>query len=173
MRIRYLVICVLCLVSVVLMLTACGGVSDPPVKSGSLPVASSEATVAPAKPLLLNIGDTTSYDSGLKVTVLSAGKGPKDYEDHATVKIEVTYVNDGTDTASYSEGDWKLQDADGARTNDSAYFLKDRPSLGSGDLAPGGKKTGTIYFPGGKFVAVVYESDFLAGESDLTSWSIK
>lgn len=169
MKLRLFAIVVLVLA--IFALTGCG-VSSPPVKSGSLPT-SSTATVAVSKPLSLKVGDTTSYDSGLKVTVLYAGKGPKDYEGHTTFRVDVQYMNAGTDTASYSDGDWKLQDVNGARTNDSAYFLKDMPTLGMGDLAPGGSKKGSIYFPGGKFVAVVFESTLFGDESDLTSWSVK
>lgn len=167
------IIGVLCLIVAAFTLTGCGS-SAAPVKSGSIPTSTtSEATAPVAKPLSLKIGDTTSYDGGLKVTVLSAGKGPKDYEGKATFKITVVYVNDGTDTASFGESDWKLQDSNGARSNDPAYFMKGYKTLGFGDLAPGGRKTGSMYFSGSKFVAVIFESNMFGGEEDLSSWSIK
>ena len=131
------------------------------------------ATDAPAKPLSLSIGETATYGD-LKVTVVSAGKGPKDYKGKASLAVKVTYDNSaGTEAASFNEYDWQTEDAGGARARDTAFLMGNAKSLGSGDVAPGGKKTGTIYFAGGKFTKVIYEPSFLSSEENLAAWLLK
>ena len=105
---------------------------------------------------------------------MSAKKGPKDYSGKATLAVTVTYDNAaGTEAASFNEFDWKTEDADGARAQDTAILAGSAKSLGSGEVAPGGKKTGTIYFTGGKFTKIIYEPSFLASEENLSTWTLQ
>jgi hypothetical protein len=151
---------------------ALAGCDAVPTKSGSAPTSTSAgAAEAPAaKPLNLAIGETATYED-LKVTVVSTGKGPKDYAGKTTFKVTVKYQNGGTESASFNEFDWKLEDAGGARSQDTA--LISTKSLGSGDLAPGGIKQGSIYFTAGKFSKIIYEPSFLSSEENLASWTLK
>jgi hypothetical protein len=171
-KLGIVVLAVVCLLGA-LILAGCDAVpskSGTASSGGSTTGTSTEAAPATDKPLSLKIGETATYDT-LKVTVVSAGKGPKDYAGKATYKVTVKYENSGTEAASFNEFDWKLEDADGARSQDTA--LISAKSLGSGDIAPGGSKSGSIYFTAGKFTKIIYEPSFLASEENLAAWAIK
>lgn len=68
---------------------------------------------------------------------------PKEGKEYiiVTVKLE----NKSDDKISYTSGDWKLENSDGA-IDSPAIVLGNDDGIGYGDLAAGGKKTGTIVF---------------------------
>jgi hypothetical protein len=128
---------------------------------------------APAKPLSLKIGEAAKY-SGLTVTVTAAKPGPKDFAGKATYMVSVSYKNAGTEAASFNEMDWKLEDAGGARSQDTAILSSSPKTLGFGEIAPGGSKSGTMYFGvSTKTVKVIYEPSFLSSEENLAAWNVK
>lgn len=155
-----------------LLITACGGTPTAgPASSGSSSAAQSSS--AAPKPLNLKIGQSADY-SGLTVTVVSAGKGPKDFSGKPTYKISVTYKNTGTDSAAYNELDWALQDANGARTQNTAILSNSPTTLGSGNLAPGGSTSGVVYYtPGASVAKIVYQPSMFSGEENLATWNAK
>lgn len=116
----------------------------------------------------LAVGDTYEV-SGLAVTVNAIADGGKNYEEKALIKVSVTYANNSKDSASFNEFDWQVQDANGAR--ESAAFTE-ADSLGSGDLAPGGTKSGDLFFLAEGASKIVYESNFFGGEDDLAMWNV-
>jgi hypothetical protein len=124
-------------------------------------------------PLELKVGETASYTSGLNVTVTSAGRGPADMSGAPTYKIAVRYDNKGTDTASFNELDWQIEDSNGARTNNTAVLSENAPTLGSGELAPGGSKIGDIYFTAnGRVAKIVYSASLFSGEEARATWTV-
>ena len=128
-------------------LAACGG--------------SQEATTdTAAEPSGIAIGQAATIgDSGLSVTVESAGEGRFDMNGETTYQLTVTYVNEGSEPVAFSESDWQLIDAEGASTDVLATFFYDPPkTLGSGELAPGESVTDDVYFtpPEPAVVGVVF-----------------
>jgi hypothetical protein len=73
------------------------------------------------------------------------------------VVINVTIENKGSDKISFNEYDFDIQDANGVINNVTAVAGAGLNTLGFGELAPGGKKTGDL----------IYEIDE-SGLSDLT-----
>ncbi|MFT8330294.1 DUF4352 domain-containing protein [Bifidobacterium psychraerophilum] len=60
------------------------------------------------------------------------------------VLITVQLVNKSSNKVAFNRFDWKLQDANGAIGD--AYLLSGSDDIGSGELAPGGSKSGTVLF---------------------------
>lgn len=164
------------LVVALVVLSACAAVPTAGTSSGGGSGTSSDtATPADAaKPLGLAIGTSANYD-GLKVTVVSVKSGKKDWAGKATVAVAVQYENGTKDTATFNEFDWKLEDKDGARTQDLTFFNSASKGLGSGDLAPGGVKKGTVYYAGSlaNVTKVVYTENMFGGEESLATWTVK
>lgn len=98
------------------------------------------------------IGDTIAFDDK-KVIVQSAERNWNTGNEYIKpdtgkeyVKVEVSIENDSSNEVSYNTFDWKIQDSNGTITDiDSNTFTIDG-SLGSGDLATGGKVSGFIVF---------------------------
>jgi hypothetical protein len=169
---------VVVLVACAALLAACaGGVPTPGPTAGSTgaapaPAASGGAAAAP-KPLNLAIGQSADY-SGVSITLVSAGKGPKDFNGKPTYKLSVKYKNGGAESLSFNEFDWKLEDASGARTQDTAMLTSSPKTLGTGDIAPGGSTSGDIYFtPGASVAKIVYQPSMFSGEENLATWKAK
>ena len=76
----------------------------------------------------------------------------------------VTYLNSGTDAATFNTLDWSLQDPAGAARTVGTFGDN---SLQSGDLAPGGTVTGDVCFEGaaapGQYV-LLYSGSLFGGE---------
>lgn len=158
---------VLCLVFA-LGVTGCG--ATPTAGDGSTTPAEAKEEVA--KPLDLAIGTPADYEDFV-VTVTKAGAGPKDYAGKATLAVDVTYQNKGKDAVSYNEFDWQIENSDKARSQESA-MVEGKDTLGSGELAPGGKVSGTIYYtPKGTVTKVVYQPSMFSDEENLATWTVK
>lgn len=164
---------VFALVSLVLLALVLAGCATVPTAGAPSKSTATVTPVAAAKPLNLAIGQPANY-SGLKVTMLAAGPGPVDYGGKPTYKISVKYENGSKQTASFNTFDWKIEDTQGARTQDSAMLEGSPATLGSGDLAPGGSKQGDLYFTMPSPVAkVVYQASLFGGEESLATWTAK
>lgn len=146
-----------------------------PTKSGS-GEATATATTSESvkKPLNLKVGDTADYPGEAKVTLVAVEAGPKDYSGKPTLKLTVRYENTGKTALSFNTYDWKLEDAGGARTNDFTVIEGSPPDLGSGEIAPGGKKEGAVYLVNeSAAVKIVYELSMFSGEEGLATWALQ
>jgi len=162
---------VLGLLAVVALLAA--GCDATPTKSAGAGSSEETATNAPVEPLMLAVGESADYD-GLKVTVVEAKAGPKDWQGKPTFMVKVRYENGTREAASFNEFDWYIEDNDGARTQETAILESSPETLGSGEIAPGGSKTGVMYFAAKGVVAkVIYEPSLFATEENLATWVIK
>ena len=153
------------------MLVACAGPA--PTKSASSGAPAAE-TAAVKKPLDLKIGESADYADTGKVTLVAFAPGPKDYSGKPTVKLTVRYENTGKEAMSFNEWDWKLEDANGSRKADTAILDSSPKTLGSGELAPGGKTEGDMYFSQeSETTKVIFQLNMFSGEEGLASWLVK
>jgi len=97
------------------------------------------------------VGDVIAFD-GKEVTVKSVERNwnsgnqfitPKDGKEF--VKVNVLIENKSDNVVSYNVFDWKIQDSDGSIETTSIGASAD-DDLSSGELAKGGKKSGSIVF---------------------------
>lgn len=146
---------------------------DPvPTEGGASTEAAPAEEAAAPKPLDLEIGKPADYGDWV-VTVKSAGDGPKDFAGEKTYKVSVVYENKSQEAVSYNIFDWSYEDEGGARHQDTA-MIEGNDGLSSGELAPGGKVEGDIFFaPKGKMVKVVYMPSMLAEEENKATWVVK
>lgn len=95
------------------------------------------------------VGDVIAVENQ-EMTVVSVERNwsseyskPKDGKEYiiVTVKLE----NKSDDKLSYTSGDWDLEDGDGAISN-PAFVLGNDNDISYGELAAGGKKSGTIVY---------------------------
>ena len=99
------------------------------------------------------VGDIIAHDDK-EITVKSIERDystgsefftPKDGMEY--IKVNLFIENKSDDRISYNAFDWEIQDADGNIENyTDAMFAQADDALGSGDLAKGGKKSGSIVF---------------------------
>lgn len=163
---------VLAVGAIAFAIAGCG--SSPSVK-GSAPAPKQEAAQEEQKTTDLAAGTAVDMGNGLTVSVDSIETGVAG-NDGTYVKATVTYKNEGDDTASYNEYDWKGEDANGAQEHVEYYmspspdFKTDDNALSSGDLAAGGTKTGTLYFKEGT-VKLVYTGNMFAKDVQA-SWAV-
>ena len=119
----------------------------------------------------LKVGQTASKN-GLSVSVDKISDGGRNYEGKKLIKVKVSYKNNGDNTASFNPFDWSVQDKAGARTD--SELTSEGEELSSGELSPGGTKTGNVYFIKKNADKIVYTGNFLFdGEEDLVMWNIK
>ena len=135
---------------------------------------SDDAAVEPEQTLdSQNLPIGTAYTKkNISVTVLSVEEGPYTYDDKATQKVTVNYVNNSEkDSVSFNPFDWAGEDANGVR-RDYAY-VSGVDDFRSGELAPGGQVTGDLYFEA-PIVKVVYTGNwFWDSETDKIIWIIQ
>ncbi len=118
----------------------------------------------------LAVGTTIELDDGLSVTVDSVEMGLADYDGSEIVGIHVTYVNNGDEGASYNTYDWKGEDSSGAQEYPT-YYIDGTDELGSGTLAAGGTKSGTIYFEGDTVKALYFAS--ILDDTPTAGWVLE
>ena len=114
-------------------------------------------------------GTSIELENGLVVSVDSVEPGLTNFDGSSVVGVRVTYVNNGTEQASYNSYDWKGEDANGAQEY-TTYYSDATDDLGSGTLAAGGTKSGTIYFEG-TAVKALYFGNILS-DAPSASWTI-
>lgn len=119
----------------------------------------------------LKVGQKVSKD-GLSVSVDKISDGGRNYEGKPLIKVRVSYKNEGSSTASFNPYDWSVQDKDGARAD--TEFPEKGEEMNSGELSPGGTKTGNVYFFKKNADKIVYSGNFwLDAEEDLVMWNVK
>ncbi len=99
------------------------------------------------------VGDVIAYD-GKEITVRAVHRNystgnsyftPKDGMEY--IKVDLLIKNKSDDRISYNALDWEIQDGNGNIENYiDAMFAQADDALGSGDLAKGGEKLGSIVF---------------------------
>lgn len=114
-------------------------------------------------------GAAVELEGGLSVCVDSVEAGLINYDGSSVVGVRVTYVNNGSEQASYNAYDWKGEDANGAQEY-ATYYSESSDDLGSGTLAAGGTKSGTIYFKEGTTKALYFGN--MLSEEPSASWTI-
>lgn len=119
----------------------------------------------------MSIGDTVTLDDGLEVTVTGAKTVTAPYTKDTYTRVTVSYVNNGEDSARFNMWDWAAEDKDGAQRDVTIYLGEDDNRLDSGNLKPGGKVKGTVYFEG-SVVKAIYNSNIFS-DSDEIAWNIK
>jgi hypothetical protein len=163
---RYKTLAVIGLIALLLL----AGCDATPTKSTT--GSSEETATGKAGPLELAVGESADYD-GLKVTVVEAKAGPKDWQGKPTFMVKVRYENGTDEAASFNEFDWYIEDKEGARTQETAILESSPETLSSGEIAPGGSKTGVMYFSAkGAVAKVIYEPSWFATEENLATWII-
>ena len=114
-------------------------------------------------------GTSVELESGLVVSVDSVEPGLTNFDGSSVVGVRVTYVNNGSEQASYNSYDWKGEDANGAQEY-TTYYSDASDDLGSGTLAAGGTKSGTIYFEGSAVKALYFGN--VLSDAPSASWTI-
>lgn len=96
------------------------------------------------------IGETIDY-KGYKVTVVGVDKSagseydkPKAGKEYVIVSVEIQ--NDSKEKQSYNLFDYSMQNSNGEIESISFTIVNTDTALSSGDLAPGGKTSGTLAF---------------------------
>jgi cytoskeletal protein RodZ len=119
----------------------------------------------------LAVGTSVSLDNGLSVSVDSVNNSVTNvtnYDGSSVVGVQVTYTNNGSDSANYNMFDWKGEDSNGAQEDPVASSNED--TLQSGSLAAGGSKSGMLYFKDGT-VKVLYFGTIVSNDA-AASWDI-
>lgn len=118
----------------------------------------------------LAVGTTIDLEDGLSVTVDSVETGLVNIDGSTVVGVHVTYVNNGDEGATYNLYDWKGEDESGAQEYPT-YYSDATDDLGSGTLAAGGTKSGSIYFEEGTVKALYFSS--MLNNTPTASWVIE
>ena len=96
------------------------------------------------------VGEEITFDKHtLKVNDIKKSAGSeydKAKEGQEFVIVNVTITNNGDEKISYNPFDFKMQNSQGNITNHTFTTVNNDTSLNSGELAPGGKVSGTIAF---------------------------
>ncbi len=93
----------------------------------------------------LAVGQSATLDNGLVLTVDSVERGvTQQFVDGKLTAVTVTIKNDGKEKQAFGTFTWKSINADGVESGNE--FVAKDDVLESGDLQPGGKVTGVIYF---------------------------
>ncbi|MCL2437785.1 MAG: DUF4352 domain-containing protein [Coriobacteriia bacterium] len=118
----------------------------------------------------LPVGTVVDLD-GLQVAVTEVKAGPESWGGNPTTEVVVTFTNESDTTSSFNPWDWQVENTSGVRSNDA---LTDADSLNSGDLAPGGSVTGSMFFEVSldEAASVVFTPDFWGGDDSLIFWTV-
>lgn len=134
------------------------------VQTGAAP-----AAPPPVAPIAYAIGQAADVD-GLVLTVADLRDGDSTLGE--TTCVTVTYENTTNVEQSFNTFDWQLRDTDGVEV--TTGFTGSRDILGSGNLRPGGRKSGDVCFDdqgAGEPESVVYRGNVFAGNDDLV-WRV-
>lgn len=120
----------------------------------------------------LAVGTTASLDNGLSVTVSEVAPGLVNYDGSSVTAVRVTYANNGSAQVPFNLYDWKAQDANGVISDPAIFGGTDAGAeqLSSGQLAPGGSVSGTVYFDG-TLTQVQYFTNMFNGAPTAT-WAV-
>lgn len=137
-------------------------------ESAESAAAESEQSAPEADYHNLPVGKPVTLQNGLELTVNSIEGGLANYDGDEIVRVNVTYTNNGTKSASFNPYDWKAEDPNGALRSQSFYSDAEN-SLSSGDLSSGGTVTGNIYFDGP--VSKVHYYSNMFNDSSTAAWA--
>ncbi len=119
----------------------------------------------------LSVGATATLSNGLSVTVDSVTGGLANYNGEEFTSVTVTYVNGGSETASFNGYDWKAQDPQDAQRNSTWVVGGDSADssarLNSGTLASGGSVTGVLEFDG-QVSKIIYSPSVFNDKNSIT-----
>lgn len=142
--------------------------------NGSQPVATTNEGATSSEPTAtesasqgyanLPIGSSVTLDDGMTITVNSVQTGLTKYDGSLITCANVSIVNNGSNNASFSQYDWKGEDANGAQRT-VTYYSNQTDELSSGTLSPGGSVTGNVYFDDGIVRILYYSNMFSKGAS--------
>lgn len=119
----------------------------------------------------LAVGSQVEMGDGLTVSVDSIETGLQNYDGSAIICARVTYTNNGEKQADFNQFDWKGEDANGAQES-STYYSDATDDLGSGSLAPGGTKSGNLYFEG-DVTKLLYFGNMFLNDEPQASWTVE
>ncbi len=162
------VVAILAVGTIAIGATACGGKTTTTSSDGGQTQQAETAQEAESTENLA-VGTTVNLPDGLSVTVDSVEPGLANYDGSTVTGIHVTYVNNGSEGASYNPYDWKGQDANGAQQS-TTFYSDASDELKSGTLAEGGTVSGNIYFDGDITSALYFENMF--NDSPSASWAL-
>lgn len=120
----------------------------------------------------LQVGDTVTLDSGMKVTVNYGETFTPEYLSTVMTRINITYENAGNEKQSFNIFDWKAENVDGVERTITAWGEGDT-DLGSGNLKPGGTVTGNVYFDGDDLSKIYYYSNGLLQKESEICWTLE
>ena len=92
------------------------------------------------------IGEEITFDKHTLKVKSAGSEYDKAKEGQEFVIVNVTITNNGDEKISYNPFDFKMQNSQGNITNHTFTTVNNDTSLNSGELAPGGKVSGTIAF---------------------------
>ncbi len=96
--------------------------------------------------LNLKVGESAKLDNGLVLTLDSVERSVsvQNHEEKFTAAT-VTIKNEGTEKQPFNPIDWRSVSAEGVESG-AELVISEENKLEAGDLQPGGKVTGTLYF---------------------------
>lgn len=115
------------------------------------------------------VGDVISYD-GKELSVTKVERNwstgneyiqPSSGKEYVRVTVKINNKSD--DTINYGEFDWQMKDSSGDIKDTTYLSNDDGTELGSGEIAKGGSKTGSVVFEvpaGDKGLTLLYKSEF-------------
>ena len=118
----------------------------------------------------LALGQTVRLANGMAITVNSVDTSYTNYDGSPLLAVSVSYVNEGTQSASFNPFDWKSQDASGVQSTYTLFAGEGPAALSSGSLAPGGRVDGTLYFAAGIQKVLYFGS--IAASNPSAAWNI-
>ncbi len=119
--------------------------------------------------LNLKVGESAKLDNGLVLTLDSVERSVsvKNHEEKFTAAT-VTIKNEGNEKQSFNPIDWRSVSSEGVESG-AELVITDENKLESGDLQPGGKVTGVLYFKNDA-VKISYVSGFKS--TTAASWDL-
>lgn len=133
----------------VICVGAAGSASDKDPKKVEDGSSSSETSNKDEK-AMLKVGDKVAIDDKeVVVTEVKRGYTPKYLEagngkEYVLVRVELQNKDD--EKTSWSSSDWKMEDSNGAIEGTAIMANDEDDRLDSGELAPNGKKAGSLVF---------------------------
>lgn len=163
------------IVAIIVIVSINGGDNEPKKVDQNNTGTTSEQKADKSEKTEFKVGDVIAFD-GREVTVTSVKRNYSTGNEFATpkagkefVKVNIKIENKSDDKLSYNTLDWEMQDSSGSIEGYmDAMMAQADDNLGSGDLAKGGKKAGSIVFEvpkGDKGLILHFKSSFWSDKS--------
>lgn len=137
------------IVVVILCVGAAAGNSDKDPKKVGESSESTSSSSGESESSTFKVGDVIAVEdqemtiTGVERNWTAEYMTPKDGKEY--IRVSITLANKSDETISYYSSFWKLEDADGA-IDDSAIVIGNDDNLSYGEIAAGGKKSGSLIF---------------------------